>query len=139
MEQTPREESVKALDTNVLLRFVMRDDESQFARASEFLGSRTSDDPAFVSLVVLVEFAWTLRQRHGLSPTDIHALVTTLLETRELAFEDESEVAAIVADATRGELADHLISYCARRAGCSVTVTFDQGAAKAVPGMELLS
>lgn len=130
---------MKALDTNVLLRFVMRDDENQFAKASGFLGSRTSDDPAFVSLVVLVEFAWTLRQRYGLSRTDIHALVTTLLETRELAFEDESDVSAIVADAARGDLADHLISYCARRAGCSATVTFDQDAAKVVAGMELLS
>lgn len=130
---------MKALDTNVLLRFVMRDDENQFAKAKDFLGSRTPDDPAFVSLVVLVEFAWTLRQRYGLSRTDIHTLVTTLLETRELSFEDESEVAEIVADATRGDLADHLISYCARRAGCPATVTFDRGAAKAVPGMELLS
>lgn len=130
---------MKALDTNVLLRFVMRDDENQFAKAKDFLGSRTPDDPAFVSLVVLVEFAWTLRQRYGLSRTDIHTLVTTLLETRELSFEDESELSAIVADATRGDLADHFISYCARRAGCPATVTFDRGAAKAVPGMELLS
>lgn len=139
MERTAREEGVKALDTNVLLRFVMRDDENQFAKADSFLRSRTPDDPAFVSLVVLVEFAWTLRQRYGLSRMDIQALVTTLLETRELAFEDESEVSAIVADATRGDLADHLISYCARRAGCSTTVTFDQGAAKVVQAMELLS
>lgn len=130
---------MKALDTNVLLRFVMRDDENQFAKASGFLESRTPDDPAFVSLVVLVELAWTLRQRYGLSRTDIHALVTTLLETRELAFEDESEVSAIVSDAAGGDLADHLISYCARRAGCSTTVTFDHDAAKVVAGMELLS
>ncbi len=130
---------MKALDTNVLLRFVMRDDENQFAKAKDFLGSRTPDDPAFVSLVVLVEFAWTLRQRYGLSRTDIHTLVTTLLETRELSFEDESEVAEIVADATRGDLADHLISYCSRRAGCSSTVTFDRRAAKVVPAMELLT
>lgn len=129
---------MKALDTNILLRFVMRDDENQFAKASSFLSSRTPHDPAFISLVVLVEFAWTLRQRYGRSRSDIRSLVTTLLEARELAFEDESEVSAIVADATRGDLADHLISYCARRAGCSSTVTFDQGAAKAVAGMELL-
>ena len=139
MERTPREEDVKALDTNVLLRFVMRDDENQFAKASDFLGSRTPDNPAFISLVVLVEFAWTLRQRYGRSRNEILALVTTLLETRELAFEDESEVSAVVADASRGDLADHLISYCARRAGCSSPVTFDQGAVKAVPAMELLA
>lgn len=129
---------MKALDTNVLLRFVTRDDEDQFAKAVAFLGSRTPDDPAFISLVVLVEFAWTLRQRYGRSRSDIRALVMTLLEAKELAFEDESEVSTIVADASRGDLADHLISHCARRAGCSSTVTFDQRAAKAVPGMEPL-
>jgi len=130
---------VKAVDTNILLRFVMRDDENQFAKASGFLGSRTPDDPAFITLIVLVEFVWTLRQRYGRSRSEILSLVTTLLETRELAFEDEDELSTIVAHADRGELADHLISYCARRAGCSTTVTFDQGAAKAVPGMEPLS
>ena len=130
---------MKAVDTNVLLRFVIRDDEKQFARASSFFSSRTPDDPAFVSLIVLVEFAWTLRQRYGLSRSDIRSLVSALMEARELAFEDESEVSAIVADAVRGDLADHLIAYCAQRAGCSSTVTFDQGAAGAVAGMELLS
>lgn len=129
---------MKALDTNVLLRFVIRDDENQFARATSFLSSRTPDDPAFISLIVLVEFVWTLRQRYGHSRSEILSLVTTLLETRELAFEDEDELSAIVADADRGDLADHLISYCARRAGCSSTVTFDQEAAKAIPSMELL-
>ena len=139
MERVPWEEGVKAVDTNVLLRFVVRDDEDQFARASAFLASRTPADPAFISLVVLVEFAWSLRQRYGRSRGDIRALVTSLLDARELAFEDESEVSTIVADATRGELADHLIAYCARRAGCSSTVTFDQRAAKAIGGMELMT
>lgn len=139
MERTSREEDVKALDTNILLRFVVRDDENQFAKAREFLSSRSADDPAFISLIVLVEFVWTLRQRYGRNRREILSLVTTLLETRELAFEDEDELSTIIADADRGELADHLISYCARRAGCSATVTFDQGAAKAVPAMELLA
>ncbi len=130
---------MKALDTNILLRFVVRDDENQFAKARDFLNSRSADDPAFISLIVLVEFVWTLRQRYGRSRSEILSLVTTLLETRELAFEDEDELSTIIADADRGELADHLISYCARRAGCSATVTFDQGATKAVPAMELLA
>ncbi len=130
---------MKALDTNMLLRFVIRDDENQFAKARDFLNSRSADDPAFISLIVLVEFVWTLRQRYGRNRREILSLVTILLETRELAFEDEDELSTIIADADRGELADHLISYCARRAGCSATVTFDQGAAKAVPAMEFLA
>jgi predicted nucleic-acid-binding protein len=139
VERTPQDEEVKAVDTNILLRFMLRDDEGEFAKASDFLGARTPEDPAFVSLIVLVEFAWTLRQRYGRSRSQIRSLVATLLEAREMAFEDESEISTVVVEATHGDLADHLIAYSARRAGCSVTVTFDQAASKAIPTMELLS
>lgn len=130
---------MRAVDTNILLRFVLHDDENQHVRAASFLADRTPEDPAFVSLIVLVEFAWTLRQRYGHSRREIRDLVAVLLEAREMAFEDEFELSAIVAEAERGDLADHLIAYAARRAGCTSTVTFDQAAAKAVPSMELLA
>lgn len=130
---------MKAVDTNVLLRYVLRDDEGQFARAAAFFGTRTAQDPAFVSLVVLAEFAWVLRQRYRYSRIDILSLVGTLLETAEMVFEDETALAAAVADAESGDLADHLISYSARRAGCDSTVTFDAEAARRIPSMELLA
>lgn len=130
---------MKALDTNILLRFVVRDDENQFAKARSFLTARSADDPAFVSLVVLVEFAWTLRHRYGRSRSEIRSVVSDLLDARELVFEDESHLSVIVANAIRGDLADHLVSYCAQRAGCSSTVTFDKDSAKVVAGMELLT
>ena len=54
-----------AVDTNVLLRFVVRDDVVQFKRASRFFDQRTAEDPAFISLIVLAEFVWALRRHHG--------------------------------------------------------------------------
>lgn len=128
-----------AVDTNVLLRFVLRDDEGQFTRASAFFNSRTADDPAFVSLIVLAEFVWALRRRYQYSRAEARSLVATLLETSEISFEDEVSLSRIVAEAGQGDLADHLISYSARRAGCASTVTFDQKAAARVPAMELLA
>lgn len=127
-----------AVDTNVLLRFVLRDDEVQFEKAARFFRSRTSDDPAFVSLIVLAELVWALRQRYGYSRAEAHALVATLLETAEVFFEDEAVLSRIVAEAGRGELADHLIAHCASRAGCDATVTFDRKA-RHIPGMQLLA
>lgn len=127
-----------AVDTNVLLRFVLRDDEMQFQKASRFFNSRTADDPAFVSLIVLAELVWALRRRYGYSRNEARSLVATLLETAELSFEDETSISRIVADAERGDLADHLIAYSAKRAGCNSTVTFDQKA-QHIPGMELLA
>jgi predicted nucleic-acid-binding protein len=130
---------MKAIDTNVLLRYVLRDDEGQFARASAFFGTRTTQDPAFVSLIVLAEFVWALRQRYRYSRADVRSLVETLLETAEIVFEDETALSLVVSQAERGDLADHLISYCARRAGCDSTVTFDTEAARRIPPMELLA
>ena len=130
---------MKAIDTNVLLRFVLRDDEGQFDKARSFLQSRSPQDPAFISLIVLVEFVWTLRQRYGRSRSDIRSLVTALLDAKEMVFEEEGELSAIVSEAERGDLADHLIAFSARRAGCEATMTFDQAASKAVPTMELLT
>lgn len=130
---------MKAVDTNVLLRFVLRDDEPQFAAASAFFNARTAEDPAFVSLIVLTELVWALRQRYGFDRDKARFLVETLLETAELVFEDEASLSRIIAHADRGDIADHLISRSARRAGCSSTVTFDREAAKIIPGMELLA
>lgn len=130
---------MKAVDTNVLLRYVLRDDEGQFEKAEAFFRTRTAQDPAFVSLIVLAEFAWTLRQRYRYSRADVRSLLETLLETAEIAFEDETMLALVVSQAAHGDLADHLISYCAHRAGCDSTVTFDTEAARRVPSMELLS
>ena len=128
-----------AVDTNILLRFVLRDDEEQFTKASAFFNDRTSNDPAFVSLIVVAELVWVLRQRYGYSRADVGALVSRLLDTAEILFEDHGSLSKIAAEAKAGDLADHLVSYSARRAGCSHTVTFDLKAARLVPSMELLS
>ena len=130
---------MRAVDTNILLRFVVRDDARQFAKSAAFFERRTSEDPAFVSLIVLAEFVWVLRHRYGYSRHDVHSLVASLVETAEIVFEDEVSVLAIVQGQAKGDLADHLISFCAKRAGCKSTVTFDRDAAKYVPGMELLA
>jgi len=132
---------VKAVDTNVLIRYIVRDDDGQAAVAARFLQERTPDDPAYVSLIVLTELVWTLRSRYRYPNEQILLLLTSLLETAELAFEDEAFLSANFASdqMPQGDIADHLIARCARRAGCETVVTFDQKAAKSVPGMELLS
>jgi predicted nucleic-acid-binding protein len=129
-----------AVDTNVLLRFVLKDDMAQFEAAARFLGRRTPEDPAFVSLIVLCETAWVLQNRYRYSVEQVFGLVSMLLETAEIRIEDEAEISALIADREgQGDLADHLISYSARRGGCVNTVTFDRRAAIAVSGMELLA
>ena len=129
-----------AVDTNVLLRYILRDDERQFTASASFFQARTMEDPAFVGLIVLCELAWSLRRRFGFSAQQVSAVVATLFETAEVQIEDEAGVSACLTNASRSaEIADLLINFCANRAGCASTVTLDQNAAARIPGMELLA
>jgi predicted nucleic-acid-binding protein len=141
MERVAEEPQMKAVDTNVLVRYVVRDDPQQFAKAAAFLEQRTPNDPAFVSLVVLVELVWALRRRYRYSREQVHSLVLALLETAEITFEEEQFLSTLINGnkQTRGDIADHLIAFSAARAGAAFTATFDRQAAKVIPSMELLA
>ena len=129
-----------AADTNVLLRYILKDDEKQFATAAAFFGARSPEDPAFICQIVLCEMAWTLAQRYKFSRTQITSIIEALLETSEIHVEDEEIVSAAIADASpTADFADLMIALRASMSGCSSTVTFDKGAAISVPGMELLA
>ena len=51
-----------AVDTNILLRYVVRDDPEQLEKAANFFRERTTEDPAYVSLIVVAEMIWVLRR-----------------------------------------------------------------------------
>ena len=52
------------LDTNVLVRFLVRDDEDQFERARKLIRRQAQDgQPVRISLLVLLETEWVLRSR----------------------------------------------------------------------------
>jgi predicted nucleic-acid-binding protein len=132
---------MNAVDTNVLVRFLVRDELEQHTKAAAFLNSRAPDDPAYVSLIVVVELIWVLRRLYHYSREQIHFVLARLLETAELAFEEEQYISMLVNKeaGVADDLADHLIVFSGAKAGCSRTVTFDRRAAKSVAGMELLT
>lgn len=132
---------MNAVDTNILVRYLVRDNLQQYTRAADFLNSRSSDDPAYVSLIVVVELIWVLRRLYRYSKEQVRFVLLRLLETAELVFEEEQYIAILLNkdNSTVGDFADHLIVFSAFKAGCSRTVTFDRGAAKSVSGMELLA
>ena len=129
------------IDTNVLLRFLVDDDVAQNDRARRFMAERTEDDPVYLSAVVLAETVWVLRRRLGYSQTQITEMLRQLLVSVEVVVEyaGELEVTLLETEATISDLADCLVAWAALKAGCSKVVTFDRKAARAIPGMELLS
>jgi len=132
---------VIAIDANVLLRYVVRDDEEQYQKASQFLTRRSADDTAYVSFIVLAETVWTLRRHYRYSKRQVEELVTELLQAVELSFEQEAYLSVLFSKNAEleGNIADYLVALSADRAGCSATYTFDRNAANTVLGMELLA
>jgi predicted nucleic-acid-binding protein len=128
------------VDTNVLVRYIVADDQDQTSRAAAFLEKAISvDDPGFVSVVVLVELVWVLERTYRFSPGEIARAIESMLRAEPLWVDRRAEVVeALGAFQTRqGSFADALIAALARRAGCSHVVTFDKQAAR-LPGFRLL-
>lgn len=121
------------LDTNILVRYLTQDDPVQSPRATELIENRlTIDNPGFISVVTIVETVWVLERAYSLAHPDIAAVVEGLLQAMVFVVECEIEVFAAMA-AVRdglGSFADVLIGALGERAGCSVTMTFDQRAAR---------
>ena len=127
------------LDTNVLIRYFMEDDEDQAHAATQAIAALTEDEPGFVSIVVLVEMVWVLLRSYRLPQDEILPLIDDILRTRELQVQHAEIVhqAIRAVRATSADFADSLISGLAASAGCDSTVTFDRAAAR-LPGMTLL-
>jgi predicted nucleic-acid-binding protein len=131
---------VIALDTNVLVRYLMQDDAVQSPLANRLIDALSADEPGFVPLVVVVELVLVLSSAYGLGRDQVAGALEGLLHTRELVVES----AEIVAQALRifspsnADFADCLIERSAAAAGCVKTMTFDRGAAKGC-GMVLVS
>lgn len=120
---------MRAVDTNVLLRLLTRDDAKQVAAAEEFVRPG-----AWVSHVVLAEVAWALDSLYGRRPLEIAGAIEMLLEHQSLSVQDPEVVQAAVVGlrATHAVgFSDHLILSIARKAGHLPLGTFDRRLGKA--------
>jgi predicted nucleic-acid-binding protein len=132
--------AVIGIDTNVLVRFLTRDDETQYEQARSLIQAQIdAGEPIFVSLLVVLETEWVLRSRYGLTKPRIMEVLTELLESRELVFEDESslEEALFYWRDSTADFADCLIVARGRRLGCRQVVSFDAKAAELPGGARL--
>jgi len=121
------------LDTNVLLRHVVIDDEDQFLRAREFIERHCSAvSPGFINRIVLCEFVWTLDRSYGFARAKIVDALEKLLATDSLVIEDQDHVLAVLPDyaAGRAGFTDLLVGSINRARGCEATATFDRKAAR---------
>jgi predicted nucleic-acid-binding protein len=115
---------MRAVDTNVLVRMLVRDDPEQAASAEAFVAAG-----AWVSLVVLVEAVWVLDSVYGAKPRGIAAAIEMLLDHHTLVLQDPEVVRAAV-DTYRQRpslgFSDCVVLELARRAGHLPLGTFDR-------------
>ena len=118
-----------ALDTNVLVRLVLHDDETQAKAAERLLvRARREQTEMFVADVVLCELVWVLTRRAGLSREDIATALDQLLRTELFVVDDAAKIERALAAyrAGKGDFADYLIREQARGAGAGEVGTFDR-------------
>jgi len=131
---------VIGVDTNVIVRLLVADDEKQADAASRYLKEHCSDEPALLSDIVLVECAWVLEDLYEYSRTQIGEAIDGLLATAQLRAVDASAVGTALQRfrSSSADFADCLIGVNNVGAGCEYTATFDRKASK-LPEFQLLS
>lgn len=130
-----------ALDTNVIVRFLVNDDRAQaHAVYARFRKAETARETLFVPLLVALETIWVLESCYDKSKRDILDAIEDLLGMPILEFEKEPVVQRLVAAGRAGhaDLSDLLIAFAAEAAGCDTGLTFDKKAAT-LPFFHLLS
>lgn len=127
---------MKALDTNVLVRFLVdaEGDPEQHGIAADFIETHcTAEFPCAVSTIALCELAWVLQRAYKVPRADIADQIAALLDAQQLVVADRELVRRALADyrESNADFPDHLIAWFGKAAGAEGTATFDKKAGKA--------
>lgn len=131
---------MRAIDSNVLVRYVTQDDAHQFERARRLIEQELdAENPGLVLDVVLVETVWVLRRLYRASREELTDVLKAVLDAPNFVVEDRSAVSGALSSwlSRGGDFADALIVEKAKAAGAVGTLTFDRKAVRVE--MELLS
>ncbi len=119
-----------AVDTNVVVRLMVEDDERQVGQALRVLeeaGERS--EPVLVTDIVLAEVEWVLESAYNVPRRRIVAALQALLADERFTFEDRAraKTALDLYQRRKGDLADYLLGLRGEEAGARTTFTFDGG------------
>jgi predicted nucleic-acid-binding protein len=117
-----------AVDTNVLVRLIARDDANQVRVSDDFVSKG-----AWISHLVLAETVWVLDSVYGLSREKLTIAVEMLLNHRDLTLQDSDVVAEALENYRRRtavDFSDCLVLGIAKKAGHIPIGTFDRDFAK---------
>lgn len=114
-----------AVDTNVLIRAVVRDDARQARAAAKLL---MEAELVAVALPCLCEFVWVLRRVYGFSTTDVASAIRALLDAANTETNRPAAEAGLAVLEAGGDFADGVIAFEGRWLGGETFVSFDKNA-----------
>ena len=121
---------MRAIDTNVLVRFLTNDDPKQSPKARAVVAA----GDAYVATTVFLEAEWVLRSAYGYGSPDIASAFATFAGLPGVTLEDPDLLALALASTEAGlDFADAL--HLGRAQGCEAFVTFDRELIKAAKGL----
>lgn len=129
-----------SIDTNVLLRYLVRDDAEQYGAAAALVARASGAGvPVLILFGVLIEAEWVLRSRYKLDKPSILEAFKQLLESDDVQHEDEDalEEALFQWRQSKADFTDCMLAAKAGRLGRRPFLTFDADAAQ-LPGAQLL-
>jgi predicted nucleic-acid-binding protein len=122
---------MRALDTNVLVRFLVRDDKRQAETVYKIFKQAESDkEVLFVPLIIVLEIVWVLESVYNIPRQAILDSINELILMPILEFEAQSAILNFISSSreTKMDLSDLLIAHSARFSGCQCVLTFDKRA-----------
>lgn len=121
------------LDTNVLIRYLLQDDEKQSYLAVKTIEAAIHrGDCLYVCLIVLCEVVWVLDYHYELKKEDIVRFLDMLLHSGSIEIENREEVLGAFQEYQKASanFADCLIGKTHQSRGCTTTYSFDKKALK---------
>ncbi|RTM09456.1 MAG: PIN domain-containing protein [Hyphomicrobiales bacterium] len=120
-----------SLDTNVLLRLIVGDDEAQQRTAAETLEEA---ELVAISVQALCEFVWVLDRSYRVARLDISASIRRVLDMRNVVANRPTIEAGLAVLDAGGDFADGVIAFDGQWLGGETFVSFDRKAVKLVEG-----
>ena len=129
-----------ALDTNILVRYLVQDDAQQFSAAKKLIRAAIrAGETLFIPITVTLELEWVLRSNFRFDKEQVTTALSNLLASVELSFESElaAEIALALYKKGIADFSDCMHIALAHIAGETPLWTFDRAASK-IDGAKLL-
>jgi len=122
-----------AVDTNILVRFLVRDDDRQAEAALKRIKeAEARRERLKIPLLVVLETIWVLESAYDKTRSEILDAIRDMRQMPVFDFESDRVIEGLLNDGPKhkADLADIMIAHAAEAAGCEAGITFDKGAAK---------